>query len=155
MKRILVAGIGNVFKNDDAFGVEVAKRLMTRAPPARVADFGVRGVHLAYELLEPLDLLLVADATARGGAPGTLYVIEPELGQEAESGDPHGMQLASVFSMLRALGGAPPRVLIVGCEPEDVDDGMALSPRVERAIEPAVELVLQILEREQGDQDEA
>lgn len=150
-QRVLVAGVGNIFKGDDAFGVEVARRLRSRAVPdgVTVADFGVRGLHLAYELLDPPRLLLVADAVQRGGTPGTLYVIEPDCDAcPPATADAHGMDLSSVFATVRTMGGALPRVLLVGCEPEDVGDRMALSPAVARAVEPAADLVRVILERE-------
>ena len=78
--RILIAGVGNIFFGDDGFGMEVVRRLSLQPPEgAQVIDFGIRGLHLAYALLEPLDLLLVVDALSRGGAPGTVYALEPDL----------------------------------------------------------------------------
>src|SRR6516225_7125141 len=86
--RILVAGIGNIFLGDDAFGVEVARRLAARPQPdgVRVADFGIRGIDLTYALLDGYETVILVDATPRGGQPGTLYVIEPDVGGPAESG---------------------------------------------------------------------
>jgi len=151
MTAVLVAGAGNVFRGDDGFGVEVVRRLAgTPLPPGvSVQDYGIRALHLTYALLEPLDLLIVVDAVSQGEAPGTLYLLEPDaLGETAEPTDPHGMSLTTVFSSARALGGTLPRVLIVGCEPEDLGETMALSRPVERAIDPAVRMIHEILARE-------
>lgn len=151
-ERVLIAGVGNVFLGDDGFGVEVARRLAAEPLPegAAVADYGIRGLHLAYRLLEPLDLLLVADALPRGNPAGTLCVVEPDLAEEPgeATADAHGMNLPAVFAAVRAMGGSLPRVRIVGCEPADVDERMGLSPAVAGAVEPAVSLLRELLERE-------
>jgi hydrogenase maturation protease len=149
---ILVAGVGNIFLGDDGFGVEVARRLgaLDLGPDVKVADFGIRGVHLAYELLDGYEFVILVDATPRGEQPGTLYVIEPE---EPEAPDPdevppldaHGMDPAAVLSLLGVLGGHVDRVLVVGCEPAVADEGMSLSPAVEAAIDPAVTLVQDLI----------
>lgn len=150
--RVLVACIGNVFLGDDGFGVEVARRL-ARAPlpaTAEVVDYGIRGLHLAYRLLEPVDLLVVVDIVSRGGAPGTIHLIEPELGGDgvcAGAAEAHGMTVPAVFAAVQAMGGALPRVLLVGCEPAALDERMALSPPVAAAVDRAVELLHRILER--------
>jgi hydrogenase maturation protease len=146
---VLVAGAGNIFRGDDGFGVAVAGRLAREPLPAGVTvrDFGIRGLHLAYELLDPPGLLIVVDAVSRGEPPGTLFVIEPEV-EPATTADPHGMDLRAVFASVGAMGGALPRVLIVGCEPADLSETMGLSPAVERAVEPAVELLRTMVERE-------
>jgi hydrogenase maturation protease len=149
--RVLVAGVGNVFLGDDAFGVEVARRLSAGPLPAgvEVADYGIRGLHLALRLLDAPDLLVVADATPRGGPPGTLYVIEPDVEAGARPpADGHGMDVPAVLAAVRAMGGALPRVRIVGCEPATVEERMGLSPPVAAAIDPAVKLLRSILERE-------
>ena len=149
--RILIAGVGNVFLGDDGFGVELARRLLTRRWPEaiEIADYGIRSLHLAFRLLDPLDLLIVADAVPRGGVPGTLYVIEPELTEDAPAEpDAHGMNLATVFGSLRALGGRLPRVLIVGCEPQTVAEGLGLSRPVAEAVEQAVALIEELIQRE-------
>ncbi len=148
--RILVAGIGNIFLGDDAFGVEVAKRLLAAKFPPEVVvrDFGIRGVHLAYELLEgAYDSTILIDATPRGGAPGTLYVIEPEFDGEA-SADAHTMTPETVFATLRAIGGHPGKVLIVGCEPASVEEGIGLSKPVEAALGEAVKLIRELMAKE-------
>jgi hydrogenase maturation protease len=148
--RILVAGVGNVFFGDDGFGPAVAQRLraVDLPPGVEVRESGIRGIHLAYELLEGPELLIVADAVPRGGAPGTLYVLEPELDGVPGQADAHGMDLPSVFAAVAAMGGSLPRVRIVGCEPESVEARMGLSPRVEQAVEEAVRLILELLQRE-------
>jgi hydrogenase maturation protease len=137
--RILVAGLGNVFFGDDGFGVHVVDRFAREARPAgvEVMDVGVRGLHLAYRLLEGYELVVAVDAVARGGAPGTLYLIEPDLAQGAALPEAHGASLGAVAAMVEALGGRLGRALILGCEPESFD-GMRLSPAVATAVEPAV-----------------
>jgi hydrogenase maturation protease len=147
----LVAGAGNVFRGDDGFGVEVVARLARARLPegVTVKDYGIRGLHLTYALLEPMGLLIVVDAVSRGEDPGTLFVLEPALDEDPPlSADPHGMSLPVVFASVRAMGGALPRVLIVGCEPAELGETMGLSPAVSRAVAPAVELVCEILDRE-------
>jgi hydrogenase maturation protease len=142
--RILVAGIGNLFFGDDAFGTEVARRLAVDPPEgARVADFGIRTIHLAYELLEPLDLCVVVDCMQRGGTPGTLYVIEPELDDALPgvAADAHAMNVPLVLSAVRDLGGQLPRTLVVGCEPVTTEPGIGLSPEVARAVPGAIDLI--------------
>jgi len=148
---ILVAGVGNIFLGDDGFGVEVARRLQSADLPGdvKVADFGIRGVHLAYELLDGYELVILVDATPRGEPPGTLYVIEPEPDEpdpdEVPPLDAHGMDPAAVLNLLGVLGGHVDRLLVVGCEPAVADEGMTLSAPVEAAIEPAVALVQDLI----------
>ena len=147
--RTLVAGVGNIFLGDDGFGVEVVRRMAGDTFPdgVKVVDFGIRGVHLAYELLEGYQTTILVDATQRGGAPGTVYVIEPDL-ESIPAGvvmDAHSLDPATVFGMLRALGGSPQDVLVVGCEPATVDDGMGLSDVVERAVDEAVRIVRELV----------
>jgi hydrogenase maturation protease len=161
---VLVAGVGNVFLGDDGFGVEVARRLATAGLPGwvRVADFGIRGVHLAYELLEGYEKAILVDATPRGEAPGTVYVIEPELdGQPdpaAQTGpgvlfDAHSMEPDAVFALLKALGGDLPKLLVVGCEPAEVSERMGLSRSVAGAVDHAVAVVRELIgEHETGEE---
>lgn len=148
MKRILVAGIGNVFLGDDGFGVEVVRRLAEVPLPRGVEllDVGIRGLHLAYQLLDGYDLLLAVDLVTRGEAPGTVHVIEPEGMEGPRQADAHSISLPSVLAMLRAMDGAVGRVLVVGCEPQCLDEGMGLSAVVETAIEPTMRLVREIVE---------
>jgi hydrogenase maturation protease len=160
MSGILVAGIGNIFLGDDGFGSEVVRRLAARPRPAgvRIADFGIRGLHLAFELLEhPNDTTILVDLTPRGGEPGTVYLIEPDLealagaaGPASGPADAHGMTPDAVFALLRTMGGTPGRVWIVGCEPLSTEDEIGLSPPVARAVDEAVQLILEVLEREQA-----
>ena len=147
---ILVAGIGNIFMGDDAFGVEVAQRMLRRGAgdDVRVVDFGIRGYDLAYALMDEYDAAILVDATARGEAPGTLYTIEPKW-PEIQPGEPveleaHGMNPMRVLRMVQSLGGRPKRVLVVGCEPETLggDEGaMALSATVEAAVDGAIAMI--------------
>lgn len=152
MARVLVAGIGNIFLGDDAFGVEVARRLGNEAAwgDVSVRDFGIRGLHLAYELMDGgYDLAILADASPRGGAPGTVYLIEPDLsGAEGAIADAHSMTPNAVFAMMRSLGGKPGRVLIVGCEPASVEEGIGLSDVVQRSVEEAVAMIREVIARE-------
>jgi hydrogenase maturation protease len=152
----LVAGIGNLFLSDDAFGVEVAQRLSGRLLPdgVRVEDFGIRGIHLAYELLDGYDTLILIDAVPMGEPPGTLAVIEPVCptgprrgpdGADLPAVDAHTMSPDVVLATLARLGGSVDRILIVGCQPAVLGEGMGLSPAVEGALDGAVELCLQLL----------
>jgi hydrogenase maturation protease len=146
--RVLVAGVGNVFLGDDGFGVEVARRLAGAALPdgAEVADYGIRGLHLAYRLLDGVDLLVMVDAMARGQEPGTIYVLEPDPDAPApEALDAHGLDPATVLAMVRQLGGSPVRTIVVGCEPASLEEGIGLSPAVERAVTEAVEVVRRVI----------
>jgi hydrogenase maturation protease len=148
--RVVVAGIGNVFLGDDGFGVEVAGRLADRPLPDGVVvlDIGVRALHLAFELLDRPGLLLVVDAVDRGERPGTVTLIEPSLdAAAADAGgaggvaDAHSMNLTTVLTTVRNLGGQMPPVLLVGCQPEFIGERMGLSPTVLGAVPGAVALV--------------
>jgi len=161
-ERILIAGIGNIFLGDDAFGVEVVRRL-SRSPrtlPAevRIVDFGIRGFDLAYALMDGYEVAILVDATPRGGVPGTLYTIEPDVqssGAQQISGSPaidaHSMDPATVLNLVKALGGEYRRVLVVGCEPERLDPEeeeqgrMGLSAPVERAADQAIDVILALV----------
>jgi hydrogenase maturation protease len=152
--RTLVAGVGNIFQRDDAFGVEVIRLLAGRPWPAgmRVADFGIRGVHLVYELLDGCDLFVLVDAAQRGCAPGTVTVLEVQPTDMASSSgvmDAHGLAPDQVFAMLDAMGSRPGRSLVVACEPADVSAGMGLSDQVRDALPHAVRAVEEILEQAQ------
>jgi hydrogenase maturation protease len=147
--RILIAGIGNIFLGDDGFGPEVVRRVARQHSDAEVhaVDYGIRGVHLAYDLLEDWRVLVLVDALPNRGAPGTLHVFEadhetlsPTAGLEAHSMDP-----AAVFATLTALGGTAPRTIVVGCEVENVDEGMGLSEPVAAAVPGAVAAIDEVL----------
>ena len=151
MKRVLVAGVGNIFFGDDGFGVEVARRLAGRLPPrARVADFGIRAIHLAYELLTPLDLLIVVDCMSRGERPGTLYLVEPSSEPSAEIGNAHAMDVELVWATVRRLGGTLPSRLIVGCEPACLDPGIGLSECVAHVVPTAIDLVNELISQQEA-----
>ncbi|HKB80610.1 MAG TPA: hydrogenase maturation protease [Thermoanaerobaculia bacterium] len=153
--HILVAGVGNIFLGDDAFGVEVARRMARRPLPegVRVVDFGIRGYDLAYALMDGPDLTILVDAVPRGGVPGTLYTIEPDLTEADPAGGTfsgHGMNPMNVFRLVRAMEGRMKRLVVVGCEPMAVDEDSALglSPPVRRAVDEAVRVVESIIEKE-------
>ena len=152
-RKVLVAGIGNIFLGDDGFGVEVAQPLGRPRVPAgvRVGDFGIRGVHLAYELLDGYDALVLVDARADGEPPGTVAVLEPDMaraGADSDASaavDAHSMNPAVVLDMLAGDGRRVDRVLVVGCQPAVLDEGIGLSPPVAAAVDRAVEAVLDAL----------
>lgn len=159
--RILIACIGNIFFGDDGFGVEVAQRLLNRETKqypenVQVIDFGIRGMDLAYTLLDDdYDTLVLVDAVPRGGPPGTLYLIEPDLAnlgteQAPATGkvmlDAHTMDPVKVLTFARTLGARPIRTLLVGCEPVPIDEAgdemqMGLSEPVQDAIDEAVKMI--------------
>jgi hydrogenase maturation protease len=144
--RILIAGIGNIFLGDDAFGVEVAKRLSARPMPPGVCivDFGIRGIDLAYALLEDYSRIILVDAVQRGGKPGTLYIIEPLL-ENAATMQTHEMSPTKALAAAKAMGAALTNVVIVGCEPEsfgsDDEPQMGLSRPIEAAVDEAIGLI--------------
>lgn len=158
--RILVAGIGNIFLGDDAFGVEVVRRLQSTGLPTsvQVKDFGIRGFDLAYALQDGYETVILVDAFPHGEPPGTVYVVEPDLDAAASGSngamvDAHSMNPVRVLQMASSMGTNLPQVLLVGCEPENLggDEGhMGLSPTVEPAVDRAAikvqSLVNQILE---------
>ena len=152
--RVLVACVGNLFLGDDAFGVEVAKELsLVRVPEwLEVVDFGIRGFDLAFSLLDGrYDAAILVDLVKRGHAPGTLSIIEPVLDDDDVALETHGMEPVSVLRLVRTLGGTPPALRIVGCEPArvssaDEDMSFGLSAPVAAAVEPAAALVLEVAE---------
>jgi hydrogenase maturation protease len=151
--RVLVAGVGNVFFGDDGFGPEVARVLaQALVPDAKVEDFGIRGLHLAYELLNGYERAILVDAVPRGDVPGTLYVIEPDGDVVATAPDAHRMDLGNVFAYLRMLEGEPPPITIVGCEPESIEPGMGLSPAVAGSVDAAAALVRRLIDQQRAPQ---
>jgi hydrogenase maturation protease len=155
--RILVAGIGNMFLGDDAFGCEVARRLLNEPLPAGVQaiDYGIRGFDLACDMLAGYHAVILVDATPRGRTPGTLYVLEPDLdGLSAEPCQPivegHSLVPASVLRLVKTLGGSLPTLRIVGCEPAAIgslDEPQGeLSPAVAAAVDPARNLIRSLIE---------
>jgi hydrogenase maturation protease len=147
MTRILVAGVGNIFCGDDAFGVEVA-RALARSEAAReadVIDFGVRGIDLAFALTDGYDVAILVDAAPRGEEPGTLSVVEPQIDAEDETiVSAHGLDPVAVLRSVARIGGHAPRVLLVACEPLTLggeEGAMALSAPVAAAVQPAARIV--------------
>ncbi len=153
--KVLIAGIGNMFLGDDGFGVAVSRRLVARSLPkgVQVEDFGIRGYDLAFALMEPWERVILVDAIARGGEPGSVYVIEPDLGSlEAASGEPpadaHSMDPLNVLRMVKAMGKTLPPLTLVACEPADLggEEGrIGLTPAVEAAVETALQILEQML----------
>lgn len=151
---ILIAGIGNIFLGDDAFGCEVARQLSRQRWPenVRVVDFGIRGFDLAYAMLEGYDVTIFVDATPRGDTPGTLYTIEPDLTEldQLDRPDPqavvdtHDMNPLKVLRIVKLMGWPFKKVLLVGCEPQTFgpEEGlMGLSEPVQAAVPEAVKIV--------------
>lgn len=159
-KQILVAGVGNVFLQDDGFGTEVARRLEARGVPSGVTvlDFGTGGLKLAYEVMRGYDALVLVDISRQDGEPGTLYVMEPEPEsvdgglQEGDAINPHGMDPRTVLRFVKAVGGWPGKVVVIACEPAAIEDtGIGLSAPVTAAVDGAVELVLKTVEELRSD----
>ena len=159
MTRMLIAGVGNVFLSDDAFGVEVVRQMAGTSLPKGVelVDFGIRGVHLAYQLLDGYDVLVLIDAAPRGESPGTVALLEVNQAEVGDARaavsegwaplvDAHGMEPGSILKMLGSLGGQVGKVLVVACEPESVEEGLGLSEPVQAAVPHAVALVNRIMQ---------
>jgi hydrogenase maturation protease len=163
VSRVLIAGIGNIFMGDDGFGCEVAQRLSRRELPEHVdvVDFGIRAVDLSYTLTDGYDFAILLDTVKRGGAPGTVYVIEPDLSDsngESEPGEhpiaAHDMDLGSILRFVASLGKRGPHVLLVGCEPEclggdfgHIGLSAVVSAAVDRAAAEVQTLLKELLRR--------
>jgi len=153
--RTLVAGIGNIFLGDDGFGCEVMRVLEGMKLPAgvRVIDYGIRGLDLAYALLEPYETVIFVDAVSRGGVPGTVYLLQPSHRHDSEDTplDPHSMDPVHLLAMARSLGEITAEIFIVGCEPQDFGDElegrMELSAIVATSVPEAVNTVFDLIER--------
>jgi hydrogenase maturation protease len=150
--QILIAGVGNSWMQDDGFGGEVVRVLGERELPPGVCaeDFGTGGLDLAYEVMRGYDALILLDVTRGGGAPGTLYMLEPEEAEiaagieDGEMIDPHAMDPQTVLRFVRAVSGWPGSVVVIACEPAEVEEpGMGLTPEVAAAVPRAVELTLE------------
>jgi hydrogenase maturation protease len=151
-RQILVAGVGNAMLGDDGFGGAVTRALEQRELPSgvKVQDFGSGGLDLAYEVMRGYHALLLIDVSQQGGEPGTLYVLEPDP-DEIEGGiedgeviNPHGMDPATVLRFVKAVHGWPGKVVVVACEPADVEEmTMDLTPEVQTVVEKAVDVVLE------------
>ena len=159
---ILVAGIGNVFKGDDGFGVEVVARLARRGLPdgVKIVDFGIRGIDLTYALMDGYAAAVMVDTMRRGEAPGTVSVIEPDRepidGATDPTFSPHDLDPAKVLRLARMLGESCPRLLVLACEPltfGDEDGAMGLSAPVAAAVEPAVAAAEALVRRLLREQD--
>jgi hydrogenase maturation protease len=158
-KQVLVAGVGNAWMKDDAFGGMVAERLTQSELPAGVSvfDFGTGGLDLAYEVMRGYDALILVDVSRQGGEPGTLYVMEPdpdevEAIEDGQVVNPHGMDPETVLRFVKSVGGWPGRITVIACEPAAVEEmGLGLSPAVEGAVDRAVALVLETVERMRTD----
>lgn len=156
--RTLVVGVGNLLQRDDGFGPEVARQLEARddlPPGVRVIETGIAGVSLVQELMDGYDALVIVDAVQRGGAPGTLYLLEPDVldirswsdaERHAFLADLHRVEPSRVLGLAAALGVLPPSVRILGCEPADCDEpAIGLTPAVARAALLAVERVIDLV----------
>ena len=158
--QILVAGVGNSWLSDDGFGGHVARRLEQVELPSgvQVMDFGTGGLDLAYEVMRGYHGLILIDVSQQGGEPGTLYVLEPdpdEIDAGIEDGEvisPHGMDPQTVLRFVKAVHGWPGKVVIVACEPQEVEEmGIELSGAVQASVERAIEVVLEQVEEMRRD----
>lgn len=160
MSRLLIAGMGNVLRGDDGFGVEAAKHLATshsNGPDVRVIEVGIGGIHLVQELMEGYDMLVVIDAVDRGSSPGTVHLLEadvPDLAEWAENeradflADMHYTTPSKALVLARALGVLPP--VVYGCQPAETDAvGIGLTSSVAQAVPKAVDVVREIMQRSQ------
>ena len=152
LRSILVAGVGNAWLRDDGFGGEVARRLADRElpPGVSVMDAGTGGLDLAYEVMRGYDALVILDVSRQGGEPGTLYVMEPDEDsvqgaiEDGETINPHGMDPQTVLRFVKSIGAWPGRVIVIACEPADVEEmGWGLSDEVRDAVDRAVDLVVE------------
>jgi hydrogenase maturation protease len=155
---VLIAGVGNIFNRDDAFGTSVATKLAGMPWPenVRVVDFGIRGFDLMLALLDGYDITILVDAVSRGGVPGTLYTIEPDLADIAEWESPetyataHGLDPVKVLTAAKSAGARLGRVVVVGCEPallEDDTGRIGLTEPVEAAVDPAIEMIRSLVSK--------
>jgi hydrogenase maturation protease len=152
MKRILVAGIGNIFFGDDAFGCEVARQLMRAPLPegVRAFDYGIRSYDLAYAMLQPNDAVILIDAVPRGEKPGTICLLELDLNQLNEAGidsvNAHAMNPVAVLQLVRTLGGSPREIYLVGCEPAVLEtEEIGLSEKVRAAVPLALDMIRELV----------
>ncbi len=153
--KALIAGVGNIFLTDDGFGPEVLRQFAGRELPAgfTAVDFGIRGVHLAYELLAEYDVLVLVDAAPHGTAPGTVSLLEVDpaaIGTASEEGpllDAHGMEPVAILRTLGSLGGRVGRIYLLACEPAVTAEGMGLTQAVAAAVPAAVEALLRLVDQ--------
>lgn len=152
--RILVAGIGNIFLGDDAFGCEVASELAKRPLPegVRLTDFGIRSYDLAYAIMDGYDAVILVDAMPRGEAPGTVFLVEPDAGElerlAAGLPDAHSMNPMTALRLVRSLGGEARNLYVVGCEPAVLEtDEIGLSEPVRAAVPGALRLIERLIQQ--------
>lgn len=148
MKRVLIAGLGNIFYGDDAFGCEVAKALWAQelAPNVVVRDFGIRGIDLAFEMADNYDLIILVDSVVLGLAPGTVSVLEASAIGEIEL-PTHDLTPNRAIQLARTLGGATENILLVGCEPANLEFSDEMSPEVTNAVHQAVDQILKLAKK--------
>ena len=157
--RILVAGVGNVLRGDDGFGVAAAWRLMARddlPQDVRVIETGIGGMSLVQELMSEYNALILLDACRRGSAPGRLYIFEPAVLNTAAFGpntrrdyfaDTHYATPIRALALLRAIGQLPAVIRVIGCEPDRIDDfQLGLSAPVQAAVGEAASLVIRLID---------
>lgn len=150
-ERVLVAGVGNIFKSDDGFGSAVAGELLTRDIPEHVSviDYGIRGMHLAFDLSDDVVTLILIDTVPDAGEVGGVVVIEVDPADYGSSVfDAHSMDPNTVLESVAAMTDPMPRTLIVGCQPECLDDGIGLSPLVTAAVPIAADAAIELAVRE-------
>lgn len=171
--RVLIAGVGNLLRGDDGFGVEVVHALDESALPANTKLFeaGIAGIALVQELMDGYDVLIVADAVDRGEAPGTVLVLEPDTSEALDIDpanlhralvDAHYTEPSKALELAKALGVLPPKVFIVACQPASCDEAMAeLTAPVRGAVTVACSQIerlirsLNLAEREPGKEPSA
>jgi len=157
MSSILIACVGNIFNGDDAFGVEVARKLSQATLPdgVQVIDFGIRGIDLTYALMDDHDAVILVDAAQRGETPGVVSVVEPDMVEagapspEDMALSPHELDPAKVLRLVAALGGSCRRILLVACEPLTLggDEGvMGLSAPVTAAVSVAAQTIKELID---------
>ncbi len=159
MSRVLIAGMGNVLRHDDGFGVEVANRLAEqKILPAqvRVIEVGIGGIHLVHELMAGYDVLIVVDAIEHNSSPGTVHVLQadvPDLETWTEEkrsdflADMHYTTPSKALILAKALDILPPQVFIVGCQPANQDElGIGLSEPVERSTQTTIREIKKIVQ---------
>lgn len=147
---VLVAGIGNLFLSDDGFGPEVVRRLAQQDLPdhVKVVDYGIRGMHLAYDLLAGYRALILVDALPGHGTAGTIIVLQVgrhDLG--TGDFDPHGMAPVAVLAGVHQLGGTLPPTYLVGCQAASLEEGIGLSEAVAAAVPDAIAAVRALLDQ--------
>ena len=152
--KILIAGVGNVLRGDDGFGVAVAQSLASGnnfSGEVDIFEAGIAGIAFVQELMNGYDALIIADAVERNAAPGTIFVFEPEISGSDDPtsaefhrslADAHYTEPSKVLVLARALNVLPKKVFVVGCQPAGYDElGAELSPAVVRAVPIAIERI--------------